>query len=99
MNKIGEQLIKDLHLEALPPAERMAVVEKFGDTLFQAVLVRGMEALTEPQKDALDAALKEKPDGGQDVLMDFFMANVPDFQTIVDEEAARLHDKIVSVIG
>ena len=99
MNHIGEQLIKDLKLESLSPDEQTAIIEKFSDTLFQAILVRGLESLTEAQKDALDVWLKERPDGGPDALMDFFIANVPNFQTVVDDETKRIRDRIMSVVG
>lgn len=97
MDQIGQQLIKDLKLEALPPEEQLAVVEKFGDTVLQAVLVRGLESLTDAQKDALDAELKATPDGAQDILMDFFMANVPNFQAMIDEEVKRIHDRAAAI--
>jgi hypothetical protein len=99
MNQIGNQLIKDLQLGALSPEEQAAIVAQFSDALFQAVLVRGIESLTEPQKDALDAVLEKDPDGGPDVFMDFFMTNVPNFQVIVDEELKRIHDRAMAVVG
>jgi hypothetical protein len=99
MNQIGEQLIKDLTLESLPPDEQMAVVEKFSDTLFQAILVRGMEALTDAQKDALDAALKAKPDGSQDTVMDFLMEHIPGFEAVIDEEVRRIQSRIADAIA
>jgi hypothetical protein len=97
MNQIGTRLIKALGLDALPTEEQAAVVEKFGDVLFRAVLARGLSSLTEEQKDALDAALGKNKDNSPDVFMDFFMANVPNFQVMVDEEAKRIYDRAVRV--
>jgi len=97
MDATSQQLIKALQIEALPPEEQAEVVEKFADTLFQAVLVRGIALLTEAQKNALDAEFKKHPDGAngtRDVLMDFLMANIPDFSSVVDEETKRLYERI-----
>jgi hypothetical protein len=99
MNQIGNQLIKDLKLEALSPEEQMAMVAQFGDVLFQAVLIRGLQSLTEAQKGALDAELAKGPENGPDVFMDFFMANIPNFQAIVDEEMKRIHDRAMMAVG
>jgi len=99
MNMIDEQLMKNLGLEALSPEEKAAIVEQFADVLFQAVLVRGMELLSEDKKDLLEEELKKDPDAGQDVFMDFFMANIPDFQSVIDDEMKRVKDRIDSVIG
>ena len=77
----------------------MAMIAQFGDVLFQAVLIRGLQSLTEAQKGALDAQLAKEPNGGPDVFMDFFMANIPNFQTIVDEEMKRIHDRAMMVVG
>jgi hypothetical protein len=99
MDTTNEQLMKSLGLDALPPEEKAVVMEKFADTLFQAVMVRGLELLPEDKKDLLDEAIKKSPESAQDVLMDFFMANIPNFQSVVDEEVNRVKDQIVKVVG
>ena len=97
MNQMGQQLIKDLHLEALSAEEQAQVVEKFADVLFNAILARGIGSLTEQQKDALNAELKTKGEGSQDAVMDFLMTNVPGFSSIVEEETNRLHERIAAI--
>jgi len=96
---MNEELIKSLGLEALSPEEKAVVMGKFADTLLQAVIVRGLELLPEDKKDALDEAIKESPENAQDVLMDFFTANIPDFQSVIDGEVKRVKDRIADVMA
>ena len=99
MNTMNDELIKSLGLEALPPEEKAMVLGKFADTLLQAVIVRGLQLLPEDKKDLLDEEIKKSPENAQDVLMDFFTANIPDFQAVIDQEVKRLKDRIADVVG
>ncbi len=96
---MNEELIKSLGLDALPPEEKAVVMGKFADTLLQAVIVRGLELLPEDKKDLLDEEIKKSPENAQDVLMDFFTANIPDFQSVIDGEVKQIKDQIANVLG
>jgi len=61
---------------------------------FQAVMVRGLELLPEDKKDLLDEEIKKSPESVHDVLMDFFMVNIPNFQSVMDEEVKRVKDQV-----
>lgn len=91
--------MKDLRLDALPPEEQVALVEQFADTVFRAVMVRGLELLSDDKKDLLEEELKKDSTGDQDVMMDFFMAHIPNFQLVVDEEVGRIKDRIAAAVG
>jgi len=91
--------MKSLGLDALPPEEKAVIMEKFADTLFQAVMVRGLELLPEDKKDLLDEEIKKSPESVHDVLLDFFMVNIPNFQSVMDEEVKRVKDQVVNVVG
>jgi hypothetical protein len=58
----------------------------------QAVLVRALAALDDKQKDALDAALVKDPTNS-DIMLDFFMTALPDFDNMVQEEVARIRER------
>lgn len=90
MNTLGKRLVQDLKLEALPPEEQMAVVERFSDLVFQGALIRGMEMLNDKQKDELDAKLDAAEQMGPDIMMDALMEMIPDFQKVIDEETERI---------
>jgi hypothetical protein len=97
MNKIAKDIIKEFGLEGLPAADQQAMIEQFSDVVMQAVFARALAALTEEQKDALNAVLA-KDASNPDIIMDFFMTNIPNFDGLIQEEVARIREraKIVS---
>lgn len=97
MNKIARDIIKEFGLDGLPAADQQAMIEKFSDVVMQAVLVRSLAALDGKQKDAFDVALAKDPDNF-DIMLDFFMTNVPNFDSIVQEEVARIRER-AKVVG
>jgi hypothetical protein len=99
MNQIAQEIVKKMQVEALPPEEQAKMVEQFSEILFQAILARGLEALSEEQKDALDKELEKNPNGGPDLFMDFFVTNIPDFQSMMDEEMQRIIDRVEQVMS
>jgi len=92
MNKIANDIIKEFGLEGLPEKEKQDVIEQFADVVFQAVTVRGLAALSEKQKDALDSTLAKNPED-VNIMMDFFMDNIPDFDAMVQREVARIRER------
>jgi hypothetical protein len=98
MNAIARDIIKEFGLEELPEAEKQDVIDQMSDVVMQAVLVRGLAALTETQQDALDAALEKNPNDF-DVILDFFAANIPNFDGLVQEEVARIKEQAKAVRG
>jgi hypothetical protein len=97
MNKIGQDIIKEFGLEALPATDQQAMIEQFSDVVMQAVLVRALGVLSETQKDTLNAALAKDPENF-DITLDFLMTNIPDFDKVVQEEVARIRER-AKVIG
>ena len=89
MNNIARDIIKEFGLEELPEAEQQDVIEQFGDVVFQAVIVRGLAALSEEEKNKLDETLAKDPEN-PGAMMDFFMATIPNFEAIVQQEVARI---------
>jgi hypothetical protein len=96
MNAIARDIIKEFGLDELPEDEQQAIIEQFSDVVMQAVLVRGIAALTDAQKDALDAALAKDP-SNFDIMLDFFMDALPNFDQLVQEEVARIREKAKSL--
>ena len=92
MNNIANDIIKEFGLEDLPENEKQGVVEQFADVVFQAITVRGLAALSESQKDALNTALAKDPEN-PDIMLDFFMATIPNFDAMVQQETARIRER------
>jgi phosphoglycolate phosphatase-like HAD superfamily hydrolase len=92
MLKIANDIIKEFGLEGLPPEEQQAMVEKFSDVVMQAVLARGLTQLTEEQKDQLDAALEKAPENS-DIIFDFFVEHLPNFEAIVKQQVDHVRER------
>lgn len=96
MNTIARDIMKEFGLEGLPENEKQALVDQFSDVVMQAVMIRGFQALDEKQKDELDAALAKNPEDF-DIILDFFMTNITDFDKIVQEEVTRIRERAKNV--
>jgi hypothetical protein len=82
-------LFKELDLEGWPAEERDMLLESFGMTLQMRIIGRILDVLEGPQKKQLDTLLTEKPE--DDVaLADFLYKNISEFDSLVNEEIARL---------
>jgi hypothetical protein len=92
MLKIANDIIKEFGLEGLPPEEQKEMVEKFSDVVMQAVLVRGLAQLSEAQKDELDAALEKDPED-PNIILDYFMDKLPNFETMVAQQVAHVRER------
>ncbi len=92
MLKIANEIIKEFGLEALPPEEQQAMIEKFSDVVMQAVFARCITQLTEEQKDQLDAVLEKDPEN-PDVIFDFFIEHIPNFESIVQQQMNHVRER------
>ena len=88
MNPLPQQnLISDLGLDALPQKTQEEIMLKLGTVIYQGILIRAMEILTDAQKDALDAKLEAE---GDEALFPFLQQNIPDFNAIIEAEVAKV---------
>jgi hypothetical protein len=95
MEAITHKLASELGLDKLPPDQQQQFLDRIGTIIYQAVLIRAFELLTEEQKSELDAQLAATASNAGDVdksatdLFVFFAKNIPHFENIVEEEIAR----------
>lgn len=83
---LQENIIKDLGLDALPESEREEALMSIGKMVFQGVLMRAINELSDEDAEAFGKLMEEKPDDQQAVL-DFLQSKVSNFDEIVKEEA------------
>jgi hypothetical protein len=97
MNSI---LIKALGLEKASPEKQMEVVEAIGVVVYQAVITRAMEEMSDDKLDAFEKVTDAEPT--PEILIDFFMQEIPNFETMMKEEATKIvadHVTVASQIG
>ena len=70
---------------------------KIGEMIYQSVIVRVLPLMTPAQKDQFEKLLNK--DVTPDDLMKFLGEQIPDFETIVREEAERFYREAMEVLG
>lgn len=100
MNPIQQNIVGALELDKLSPEERGETLVRVGALIYQNVLMRVMEMITEADQDEFEKMLDNnaKPEE----IFTFFKNKVPDFEKIIDEEATKFKNKasnIMSQIG
>lgn len=84
---MNQDLLKELGIDKLPPEKAEEMVATIGRILYQAVLIRVMERLSDPEKDEFAALLDKEAD--EDAIYAFLTAKVPDLNALVEEEVAK----------
>ncbi len=100
MNPIEKNLIDALDLSALSVGEQQEILIRTGTVIYQNVLMRVMEILTEEEQDKFEKLLdnEAKPEE----IFTFLKSKVKNFEQIIEEEAAKFKNKanaIMSKIG
>ena len=97
---INDTIITTLGIDKLPEEDRAAVMERMGALVYQEVMLRVLDIMSEEDKDAFEKMINESPD--PEVLFGFLAEKVPTIDTIVSEEAQKLkrdRDEVMSQIG
>lgn len=81
-------LITALGIDKLPAEKQADLLLKIGDVLYQAVIGRVIEELSEEDREAFDRVLTEKKDD-EDAVFNFLQAKLPNLDEIVNEEIAE----------
>lgn len=84
-----QKIATDFGFADLPPQEQERMIEKVGNMLFESVLERSFDSLSEQDLTEYEKMLGE---AGADYqkIMAFFKARVPTFSQIVSSELSRL---------
>jgi hypothetical protein len=87
MNDIlKKNLITSLHLDTLPAEEQQKAIEHIGRIIYERVMIRVLDVLSEKDKDALDALLGKTQEG--DDIAEFLQSKIPNLEQLVNEEIA-----------
>ncbi len=94
---VQQQIIDALGIGSLPAEEREAAVMRVGEIIFQEVMARIFDMLNAGQQKELEKMLDD--DKGVGEIFSYIQAHVPDFDAIINEEAARFRDETLKVTG
>ncbi len=83
---LQDNIIKDLGLDVLPESEREEALMSIGKMVFQGVLMRVLDEMSDEDAEAFGKLMEEKPDD-QQAFLNFLQSKVPNLDEIVKEEA------------
>jgi hypothetical protein len=93
---MNEDLLKELGIDKLSSEKAEEMMATIGRILYQAVLIRVMERLTDGEKEEFGALLDRGAD--EESVLAFLTTKVPDLNSIVDEEVAKFKAESLSVL-
>jgi hypothetical protein len=88
-NTLSQNIIKEWGLDNMSPEQREDAVDRIGKMLYQAVLVRSLDILSEKEQTDMDSLLDKEGSTIEDVL-GFLASKIPTFDTLIAEERAKL---------
>ena len=95
MNSIlSKDVIRDWGLGTMPAPEQSAIVERIGRILYQAILVRSLDILSEKEQVEFDEILDNDSTTPDDVLA-FLQKKIPTFEKMVEDERKSLKEDIL----
>ena len=89
MNPIQKNIIEILELDKLLPEEQEEFIIRTGAVIYQNVLMRAMETMSE----------KLDNNGSPQEIFGFLKDKVPDFEKIIAEEAEKFKNKASNIMG
>ncbi len=91
---LSKEIIKEWGLQSLPAEKQEEVVERIGRLIYQAILVRSLDILSEKEQDDLDKILDQDETTPQTVFA-FLESKIPTFQDLLRDEKASLKRDIL----
>ncbi len=88
-NTLSQDIIQEWGLEGLPPEKQQDMVERIGKLVYQAILVRSLDILSEQEQTEFDLLLDEDSTTTQDVMV-FLHSKIPTFEMLLGEEREKL---------
>lgn len=99
-NTINNNIIKILGIDTLPVEQQKDAMEKMGAIVYQEVMLRALDIMSEEDKDAFEKIIEKNPD--PEIMFTFLSTKIPNINEIVNEEAEKFRNEsadIMSEIG
>lgn len=96
-NILSKDIISEWGLSALPEEKQVEMVDRIGRLLYQALLVRSLDILSETEQTEFDLLLDEDTTTPQDVMA-FLQSKIPTFDLLVVEERNKMKEDLLMPI-
>ena len=94
MFNIPKEVIEEWGLQSLSEDKQADIVERIGRMIYQAVLVRSLDILSEKEQAELDLIMDKDQTTPENVLA-FLKSKIPTFDTILAEEKQKIKDDVL----
>ena len=94
MNPLSKDIINEWGLQDLTEIERIDMIDRIGRLIYQAVLVRSLDILSEAEQEEFDQLLDIDTTTPEDVLA-FLQKKIPTFSLLLKEEIGKLKEDVV----
>lgn len=96
-NQINDNIIKTLGIDALPVEKQKEAMEKLGAIVYQEVMLRVLDIMSDEDKDAFEKLIEKNPD--PEIMFTYLSEKVPTIDAIVSEEAEKLRAESAEIMG
>jgi len=90
---LNVDLIKELHLDGLPNAERQNILDEMSELIARAIWLRIMDNLNETQAESLGTLIDTATDHAE--ITNFLKQNIPSIEEIIREEVAKYKEMML----
>ncbi|MEI6660295.1 MAG: DUF5663 domain-containing protein [bacterium] len=93
----NQNIIKVLGIDQLPQDKQAEAMERLGGIVYQEVMLRVLDTMSEPDKDEFEKLVEKTPD--PESLFTYLASKVPDLDKIVAEEAESLRTEASDIMS
>lgn len=96
-DEINKNIVVTLGIDKLPEEQQKETLERLGAVIYQEVISRCLDLISDEDKDAFIALIEKNPD--PITIITFLSGKVSNLDDIVREEAQKLHDEAKEVLA
>ncbi len=91
---LSKEITKEWDLTSIPEEKREEAINRIGRILYQAILVKSLDILSEDEQNELDELMDSNTTTPKDVLL-FLKSKIPTFESLLKEERDNLRNEIL----
>lgn len=96
-NEINKNIVTTLGINTLPVEKQKEAMERLGAIVYQEVMLRALDILSEADKDEFEKLIEKDPN--PEKMFGFLSEKIPNLEEIVKEEAENLRKESSEIIG
>jgi hypothetical protein len=96
-SKINDNIIKTLGIDVLPEEQQKETMEKLGAIVYQEVMLRVLDLMSEEDKDEFEKLIAVNQD--PEAMFTYLAEKVPNIDDIAKEEAEKLKNESADILS